>query len=708
MSIAHGSWLAAHSKKRNMKKTLLLTLALLLSAATFAQSRSTLISESFNSKSLPSGWSIIGGGNSNWSVTATDKAGGSPYELDFFWSPVFNGTTRVATPAINLTDISAIVVSFKHYLDYYSNTCTIGIATSSDNGTTWNSGWKQSYDKSGRYVVNEVIKTEDMGKPEVMVCIYFEGTTNDINSWQFDDILIFKQEETDAELLSINTNDKLGNGNNNISFTVRNLGKNVINTFIAKYQIEGESEFVEETFETNMETYATELFTFEKPLFVSVGKYKLNIEITSVNGNSDQSIDNNVKVKDIEVKLGICQRIPMIEHFSSSTCYPCVFTNKDMDTLTAKNPGKYTYVKYPMNGPGTGDPYYITDCNTRRVYYNVNNVPTIFLDGKKTEDPLPQEKLDNSYNTTSFINIRGSFNINEADSTITVVADFFSYSDIKNVSAYISVNEKVTTKNVGVNGETEFHHILMKLLGSASGTKITVNAGEYHRLEFTHDMTSTNMEELNDLEVALWLQNSSTKEIYNSRFAYGYTDHVYPIENLNITTVGEDPVMKLTWDAPTGNTPESYNILVDGKLVVTNVKALTYTDEASAWKVYDGLTHYVEVVAVYENGMTSVGTVGKISEVVNVNEIEESRCSIYPNPANDRLYIEIQTLTPTQTQTLTQTLTVEIYDIYGRSQKLSAISGQLSVIDLSGLNAGIYIIKINTKEGNIVKQFIKQ
>ena len=63
------------------------------------------------------------------------------------------------------------------------------------------------------------------------------------------------------------------------------------------------------------------------------------------------------------------------------------------------------------------------------------------------------------------------------DSTITVIADFFSYSDIKNASAYISVNEKVTSKNVGVNGETEFHHILMKMLGSASGTKININRG---------------------------------------------------------------------------------------------------------------------------------------------------------------------------------------------------------------------------------------
>ena len=82
----------------------------------------------------------------------------------------------------------------------------------------------------------------------------------------------------------------------------------------------------------------------------------MNVEITSVNDSNDDYTTNNLITKDIDVKLGTCQRIPKIEHFSSSTCFPCVFTNKGMDTLTAINPGKYTYVKYPMHGPGTGDP----------------------------------------------------------------------------------------------------------------------------------------------------------------------------------------------------------------------------------------------------------------------------------------------------------------------------------------------------------------
>ena len=684
-----------------MKKTLLLTLALLLSVSMFAQNRGTLLQESFDGKSLPSGWSVFGGGNKNWSVTATDRAGGTPNELDFFWDPIFNGTSRLAMPAMDLTGISSVAISFKHYLDYYpyyGGVCTIGVATSSDNGATWNTGWSKVYNETGRYAVNEVIETEDMGKENVLICLYFQGSTYDINSWQFDDILIFKQEEIDAEVLSINTSDKLGNGNNLISFTVRNLGKNAITSFKAKYHIEGESEFTEETFTTDLETFASEQFTFETPLFTSVGNYKLNVEITSINDNNDGYIDNNIKVKDIEVGLGTCQRIPMIEHFSSSTCFPCVFTNQGMDTLTANNPGKYTYVKYPMNGPGTGDPYYTSECGTRRNYYNVNNVPMIFLDGKNTEDPLPQEKLDRSYNTTSFIDIRGSFSVNEADSSINVIADIFSYTNIENVVAYIAVNEKATQKNIGSNGEKEFHHIMMKMLSSASGIKLNLEGGKHQSLGFTHDMTKTNMEELNDLEVAIWIQNPKTKEIYNSRFAYEYCEHVYPARNLNVSKTGDEPRLELSWDAPENGTPQGYDIFIDGVLVAENHKETTFIDNESAVTLYDGLTHYVEVVAVYENNKRSVSIIGKISDDVNVNEIEDTQCRVYPNPVNDMLYIEVAT----------EIEEIVVYDIYGRHQVTETASHQGNLaIDVSNLKAGIYFVKINTHEGNIVKRIIK-
>ena len=685
-----------------MKKTLLLTIALLLNAAVFAQSRATLLNESFDKTSLPSGWKVMGDGAKNWSIAKSDNAGGTPNELDLFWDPIFEGTSRMVMTPLDLTNVPAIAISFKHYLDYYpyyEGTCTIGVATSSDNGATWNDGWRQEYDRTDRYVVDEIIKTDDMGKANVLVCLYFEGSTNDINSWQFDDILIFSQETNDAELTSVDVPSNLGNGYNEVTFTVRNLGTSTIESFEAKYQVEGSVNFISETFETNIETFASEQFTFKKANLFSEGDVTLNVEVTSVNGEDDDFNDNNINSKDIFVGMSTVQKISMIEHFSSSTCFPCVFTNKDMDTLTQNNAGRFTYVKYPMNGPAPGDPYYISDCNTRRTYYGVNNVPTLFLDGTtKFTNAISQEKMDISYNTPSFFDIRGSFTLN--DNTITVIADFMPYINIKNLKAYVTVNEKTTTKNIGNNGETEFHHILMKMLGSPSGTKLDFEAGTYQRLEFSYDMSSTNVEELDDLEVAIWIQNPTTKEVLNSRFAYEYTEHVYPAQNVNITITGNDPKAVVSWEAPSQGTPDGYNIIIDGKLIKENIEGLTFTDESSVWNVYDGLRHIIEVVAVYEGGRRSVSAIGKINDMVNIDEFKENQiaCNIYPNPVEDELTIATEA----------NIEEIAIYDIYGRTmrQQVNKTTGQ-QVVEVANLETGIYFINIKTDKGNIVRRFIK-
>jgi tRNA(Ile2) C34 agmatinyltransferase TiaS len=73
--------------------------------------------------------------------------------------------------------------------------------------------------------------------------------------------------------------------------------------------------------------------------------------------------------------------------------------------------------------------------------------------------------------------------------------------------------------------------------------------------------------------------------------------------------------------------------------------------------------------------------------------------NIYPNPVNDKLYIETQT----------QTQTIEIYDVYGRQQdyKTTRLQGNV-VIDVENLKSGIYFVEIKTNEGNIVKRIVKQ
>ena len=694
-----------------MKKTLLLTLALVFSVMGFSQGHAFL-NETFDSAEWPEGWTISEVGKDNWSISNSNKAGGEPNELKFYFlPPVLFETTRVITPALNLKGTTEVVVSFQHTLENQIDPYTpytIGIATSLDT-LTWNVAWEGEYINNGHYEVYELISTPDLGNEKVYFSLYFTGYTGAMNDWSFDDFVISSREQLDLSLSSIDIPNMSRFGNKEVSFTVQNTGSSAVTSFVAKYEVDNTT--ITETFETNIESLDFEEFTFSQYTKLNPGVHNIEVEIVSVNGETDSDESNNALEKEFELTLGDVNKVTMIEHFSSSTCYPyCVEANNHMLQVEQGTSGKYTYVKYPFYGPGLGDPYFINEVGYKKNYYDVKSVPSLYLDGMQTDHTsISVGTINDIYNTKTFSDIRGSFNVE--GNTINITADFMSYIKLDSVRAYIAINEKTTTGNTGTNGETEFHHILMRMLKDHDGNVMNINAGEYQRLEFSYDMNETFMEDINDLEVALWLQNYETKEVYNSRFAYEYADHCYPVQNLKAEIILDcSGAVCISWEAPEKGNPIAYNIYIDGELIAENeANKLNYHPEETKLieAMRDGMMHIVEVVAVYENERTSVSVVKVMeSKWESVNENLMTNCSIYPNPANDRLYIETQTLT--QTLTPTQTLTVEIYDIYGRRQQ-STVNGQQSLsIDVSGLNAGIYIIKINSKEGNIVKQFIKQ
>ena len=683
-----------------MKKTLLLTLALMLTSMAFAQSHVYLY-EGFDSDKFPEGWSTSAAGKDNWVISKSANAGGEANEMQFaFMPPLFNATSRLITPALNVKDASEVVVSFKHCLDSQINTYTLGIATSLDT-VNWNVAWEQQYETSDRYEVFEIVSTPDLGNERVYFCLFFIGSSFTLNGWYFDDFIISSQENIDLGMTSIDIPEMSHYGEHEVSFTVQNIGSEPISSFEAKYTIN--NKVFTETFNTNIETLDFQQFTFSEKIYIKPGDYKAKVEIISVNGQKDSNESNNIIEKNIATGMGYASKIPMIEHFSSSTCPPCVSANSMMLQVENENPGKYTYTKYPVKWPGLGDPYATNECKTRVDYYEVQNAPELYLDGiSQGYSVVTPEALNAAYGTPTYADIRGAFKVE--GNIITVTADFMSYITMNNVRAYISVNEKTTTGNVGTNGEKEFHHITMKMLNDSEGNSINIKAGEHTRLELSYDMEKSHMEEINDLEVALWLQNHETKEIYNSRFAYEYTDHCYPVQNMKAIEILDcTGAVEISWEAPEKGNPIGYNIYINGELIAENDanKLDFHSEDPQLIEEVRSGRNIAEVVAVYENNRTSV-SVAKVLNGIweNIEEnLATDNIKVYPNPVNDRLYIEAEA----------EINEVVVYDIYGRVQnlKISETQKLRNSIDISSLKSGFYFVKINTEKGNIVKRIIK-
>lgn len=660
-----------------MKKTIFL-LALLFSLATTSRSENVFLFEQFNDDFLPYGWSISGIGNDYWWIANSNHAGGTPNELQFYCNEV--GTWRVISPAVDLSGLESLNVSFKHYYaQQMGANLTIGIATSSDNGAHWHQGWSHTYTASGKYEVNEEISTEDLGKESVKICIFFSNS-NDMNfsELNLDDIAAFVQRDLDIEVQDINVDEVQANRSFEVGMRLFNTGADVVTSVEGFYQFD-DQEPVTQTFNVNIPGTTFSNLTFEIPANLIPDTYTLTTGITKVNGVEDDDLSNNSRSQTVSVACATAQRLPMFEHFTSSTCGTCPQLSAQMQTFCNNNPGKYTYVKYQMNWPAPGDPYYTNEGGVRKTYYGVNAVPWLFMDGVSYEfDPVTQSDFDAHFNTPAVVEIKGSYFIE--GNTIHVTADLMAFADMNDVRVYISVSEKTTHNNVGNNGETSFHHVMMKMLPHGQGTTLSLRAGQIESISFEENMSSTHVEEMDDLEVAVWVQKYESKRVFNSNFLFETSTHPYAPENLTLEK--NATTLTATWDAPSGNTPTGYNIWLNETLVAENANGTSRT-----FDIVQGQDFYcVQVQAVYGDGITSVKAVATDSETWSLDETPLEPLCLYPNPASETVYI--------------QGVAAENVMIYNAMGQLVKSVRNTQEIHVATLPNGVYHLIVNGLDGS--------
>ena len=323
---------------------------------------------------------------------------------------------------------------------------------------------------------------------------------------------------------------------------------------------------------------------------------------------------------------------------------------------------------------------------TRTLYYGVTSAPHLFLDGSNQGfGAIKAQNFNAQYEVPAYVNIKGAFDIE--GSVINVKLDVMSYIDLNDVRLFVNANEKRTVENVEYH-ETEFFHIMMKMLSGTGGETISLNEYEVKHFEYSYDMAETNVEELSDLEVAVWVQDYQTKEVFNSTFLYEYTDHAYPAQNLKLE---KSDKINVSWEAPEQGNPRAYRLIVNGDVVKEETNEMSYIlDDADGY-------YAVEVVALYEDGKESVGlfkTIGNTSISVEENEIS---FGIYPNPVDDYLYIS----------TNEAVKEIHIYNMLGMTVYQTAKYNGNS-INVSELNNGMYLMKVITENGESVKRFIKK
>lgn len=187
--------------------------------------------------------------------------------------------------------------------------------------------------------------------------------------------------------------------------------------------------------------------------------------------------------------------------------------------------------------------------------------------------------------------------------------------------------------------------------------------------------------------------NKNVESYEKSDFACATTNALTPAipSNVKAEATSESSI-KLTWDIAENAT--SYNVYYNGELLKGNIRTRQYNIIN-----LEPNTEYCYTVS-SSNGDVESDQCEPVCTSTLGDGIEEiiSSFNVYPNPVNDKLFIETEV----------EIEEVIVYTITGVIVgQQSIVNSQQSTIDVTNLNSGIYFVKVVTENGEVVKRIIK-
>ncbi len=235
-------------------------------------------------------------------------------------------------------------------------------------------------------------------------------------------------------------------------------------------------------------------------------------------------------------------RLVLHEVFSGSNCGPCAPAAENIAAALDDQKGAYTLLKYQIGS----DPYITPEAVSRRFLYlpgeSTYSIPWLVADGLHSVHPNEMED-GGAYGPDDFLRIADepAFLFIDVESTVTnqtvsIDVQLWPTQDIAgdDLRLFVAIKENITENNIGTNGQTTFKAVLKKFVPDELGTPLdplTAGILTGHSFSYTfegeYDADTTGaapvdhasahtVEELDDLDVVVWVQDMATWEVFNS------------------------------------------------------------------------------------------------------------------------------------------------------------------------------------------------
>ena len=225
-------------------------------------------------------------------------------------------------------------------------------------------------------------------------------------------------------------------------------------------------------------------------------------------------------------------KIVLLEDFANVSCVPCVTSNQIIESLlNGSYAGKIVVVKFPINWPSPYDPFYLANkpaCDERIAYYNIQNAPTIMVDGTLEPNPVDSNdiklKLDERLTRTAQFSILVSKTFQDSSLIINIDVQAVGLAGINLndlvLKSIIVENDIEFDQAPGSNGEKIFYNVLRKILPADEGFSFSGKSTLQQPLVLNWEADLLSNWNPGNLHVVVFIQNNQTKEVLQTGSDY--------------------------------------------------------------------------------------------------------------------------------------------------------------------------------------------
>ena len=520
-------------------------------------------------------WTLNSGTTSSTSTGPTDDiTGGDDYIYIEASAPrVPDDSAVLYSPFIDISSLTNSKLTFYSHM-YGTSIGSLRIDVSDDGGSSYSNIYSKSGDQGDQWNFETVslASFSDTLRFKISATVGDDGSgTQFYGDIAIDNFEVSEALAIDVAGVSLATSPTLAltNAPFTISGELNNRGINTVTSMDINYTINGGSAVTMPLTNLNFATGSNYSFSHTSSWNPSSsGTYTVEIWASNINGANDMNLSNDRVSKSITVASNLALRRPMLESFTSSTCGPCAPGNVNVSSvLQGYQDNQYSILKYQVDFPGAGDPYYTAEVGDRRTYYSVNSVPDLVVDGNEWQDnssSLTSQIVDNSIAKPSFINLSANYSVWGGGQKVDFQVTIDPLGNFTNLTLQAAIFEYITFDNIGTNGETEFEYVMKKMVPGSSGSNLNSLQDGVQRVEnlsytfngnyilppdanspVNHSLNHT-IEDFSNLGVIVWIQDDATKEILQSTTASLVTNVIENNSSASKLMIFPNPSSELT------------------------------------------------------------------------------------------------------------------------------------------------------------------